>query len=158
MPAAEAAKTKILIARASESDLADWLPLRQSLWGKESEPQRLLETVGELLKRADRYCVFIARGGAGNAIGFAEVSLRFDYVNGCVTSPVAFLEGVFVTPQARRSGCARLLVEAVTVWAQERGATELASDVDLANTISQDMHQSLGFKETERVVYYKKQV
>jgi aminoglycoside 6'-N-acetyltransferase I len=35
------------------------------------------------------------------------------------------------------------------------GCTELASDTQLDNAVSQAVHVRLGFVETERVVYYK---
>ncbi|MBP1853378.1 aminoglycoside 6'-N-acetyltransferase [Rhizobium halophytocola] len=151
-----ATQRKLSISQANETDLNDWLPLRQALWGEETEPKRLKETMRELVRRGDRYCIFLARGPAGKALGFAEASLRLDYVNGCETSPVAFLEGIFVVPDARRGGCARQLVEAVTAWAMARGVSELAADVTIDNLVSQQMHEALGFQETERVVYFKK--
>ncbi len=44
----------------------------------------------------------------GVAIGFAEAALRRAGVNGCDTLNVAFLEGIWVQPQHRRRGIARL--------------------------------------------------
>ena len=82
--------------------------------------------------------------------------MRFDYVNGCKTSPVAFLEGIIVLPCARRTGVARLLVSAVSDWARSRGMSELGSDASLDNTTSHAMHAALGFDETQRVVYFRK--
>lgn len=29
-------------------------------------------------------------------VGFANVSIRYDYVEGCETSPVGYLEGIYV--------------------------------------------------------------
>jgi aminoglycoside 6'-N-acetyltransferase I len=88
--------------------------------------------------------------------GFAEAAIRTDYVNGAQSSPVGFLEGLYVVPHGRRNGVARLLVAAVTRWAAECGCSELASDAALANTASQALHRALGFEETERVVYFRK--
>nr|WP_272886688.1 aminoglycoside 6'-N-acetyltransferase [Phenylobacterium aquaticum] len=107
-----------------------------------------------LITRAD-YGVFLAVGASG-PVGFAEVALRTDYVNGCDTSPVAFLEAVYVAPDQRRGGCARALITAVEDWGRARGCTELASDADLANIDSHRMHAAVGFEETERVVYFRK--
>jgi aminoglycoside 6'-N-acetyltransferase I len=79
-------------------------------------------------------------------------------VNGCITSPVAFLEGIYVRPEHRNRGVARLLVQAVENWATELGCSEFASDTELHNFSSQRMHVALGFDETERVVYYRKRL
>nr|WP_304217433.1 aminoglycoside 6'-N-acetyltransferase [Phenylobacterium aquaticum] len=107
-----------------------------------------------LIARSD-YGVFVAVAATG-LVGFAEVALRRDYVNGCDTSPVAFLEGIYVAPDHRRDGAARALITAVEAWGRAQGCSELASDADLANLDSQRMHAAVGFEETERVVYFRK--
>lgn len=87
-------------------------------------------------------------------LGFVEASIRTDHVNGTESSPVAFLEGLYVEPSARRRGIARALVREVATWAKEKGCTELASDTQIDNVKSQSVHVRLGFRETERVVYF----
>jgi len=77
-----------------------------------------------------------------------------DYVNGTGSSPVAFLEGLYVTPNFRRKGVARALVNCVVEWASAWGCLELASDSLLNNTAAHAAHRALGFEETERVVYF----
>jgi aminoglycoside 6'-N-acetyltransferase I len=106
----------------------------------------------------NRFAAFIAHEGPDGPAGFAEASIRHDYVNGTHTSPVGFLEGIYVMPGQRRKGIAAALVESVSAWAQSRGCTELASDSELGNEASQLMHQALGFRETERVVYFCRQL
>ncbi len=44
----------------------------------------------------------------------------------------------------------------VAQWGRELGCRELASDAAIDNLDSQQMHQRLGFAETERVVFFKK--
>lgn len=104
----------------------------------------------------ERFAQFIEYDRSGNALGFAEVALRSDYVNGTNSSPVAFLEGIYVVPQARRQGIARKLVAEAERWAISMGCGEFASDALLENTRSHAMHVALGFKESERVVFFKK--
>jgi aminoglycoside 6'-N-acetyltransferase I len=77
-------------------------------------------------------------------------------VNGAETSPVAFLEGIYVAPHARRSGVARKLIAHAEQWALDAGCSEFASDAAIDNTSSHAMHAALGFVETERVVFFKK--
>ncbi|MEC5398721.1 aminoglycoside 6'-N-acetyltransferase [Uliginosibacterium sp. H1] len=88
------------------------------------------------------------------ALGLVEAALRHDYVNGTDSSPVVFLEGLYVTPEARRQGVAVELVAAVEEWARKRGCHELASDAALDNLTSHATHHALGFAETERVVVF----
>lgn len=96
-----------------------------------------------------------ARAISGGLCGFAEVATR-PYVDGCRTSPVAFLEGWYVDPDRRGSGVGRALVDAVEAWARARGLEELGSDALLSNEPSHRAHQRLGFIEVERAVRYRK--
>ncbi len=144
------------VRRATVDDLDAWGRLRLQLWPDIPADALSAEQVA-MLEAADRCAVFLWEEG-GVVSGLAEASLRHDYVNGCETSPVVFLEGIFVAPEHRRRGVAGRLVAAVEGWAREIGVRELASDADLANTISHAMHRDLGFEETERVVYFRKEL
>jgi aminoglycoside 6'-N-acetyltransferase I len=99
---------------------------------------------------------FVAEAPDGTVTGFAEAALRNDYVNGCETSPVAFVEGIYVAPEHRKADVARALCEAIAAWGREQGCTELASDALEDNVQSHDFHRAIGFEETERVVYFRK--
>jgi aminoglycoside 6'-N-acetyltransferase I len=112
--------------------------------------------MASFLNNPERHAQFVIYAEDGQPAGFAEASVRTDYVNGTATSPVAFLEGLYVLPTARRRGAGRRLVEAVATWAVEVGCTELASDALLDHELSQTVHKALGFVETERVVFFNK--
>jgi aminoglycoside 6'-N-acetyltransferase I len=130
----------------------DWLAMRIALWPEASSAEHLLGMADAL---ARRHYVRLARDVDGVAVGLVEASKRVDYVNGTSTSPVAFLEGIYVVPESRRRGVARMLVKAVIDWAKAEGCRELASDSLLENTEAHAAHRALGFEETERVVYFR---
>jgi aminoglycoside 6'-N-acetyltransferase I len=130
-----------------------WLALRSALWPKVSEAEHLSGMADAI---ARRHYVRLAVTSAGSALGLVEASKRVDYVNGTSSSPVAFLEGLYVVPDARRQGVARTLVESVVKWALEEGCTELASDALIDNGTAHAVHRALGFGETERVVYFQR--
>lgn len=130
----------------------DWLAMRIALWPEGSNAEHLLGMADAL---ARRHFVRLARDASGAAVGFVEASKRVDYVNGTGTSPVIFLEGIYVAPESRRQGVARALVEAVVDWGREQGCRELASDSLLENADAHTAHRALGFEETERVVYFR---
>jgi aminoglycoside 6'-N-acetyltransferase I len=141
------------IERITQAKLEDWVPLRQALWPwSQTEHRAEAQT---LLENPDASS-FLARDDTGQAIGFAEATLRRDYVNGCTTSPVGFLEGIYVQDAHRGRGVARALAQAVEAWSRTKGCSELASDAWLDNAVSHRMHAALGFAETERVVYFHK--
>lgn len=136
-------------------DQPGWLEGRMALWpGEEASAHR--HDMASYLAAPERYCQFVAYDDGGAAMGFAEASVRSDYVNGTESSPVAFLEGIYVAPAYRRRGVAGHLVAMVERWARDRGFSELASDALLDNDESHAMHGALGFEETERVVYFRK--
>jgi aminoglycoside 6'-N-acetyltransferase I len=128
--------------------------MRHALWPEMREAENFQET--KALAEGPKAFVRLALDGQGRAAGFVEATLRTDYVNGCETSPVAFLEGIYVEPWARRQGVARGLVEVVQQWARQMNCSEMASDALLENTDSHGMHLAVGFEETERVVYFRK--
>ena len=145
----------ISIAVATAQDAADWVAMRQALWPK-GNPGTHSADIAQLLAAPGDTINFIARADDGRPVGFSEAGLRHDYVNGTESSPVAFLEGIYVDPAFRRTGVARQLVEAVENWARQQGCSELASDTGIANIPSQKLHDALGFTETQRVVYFRK--
>jgi aminoglycoside 6'-N-acetyltransferase I len=142
------------VTQAAQHDADDWFSLRRALWPHASDDKHRAD-IAKMLGNDKRAACFLARTGDGLA-GFAEVTLRGDYVNGCSTSPVGFLEGLFVVPAVRRRGAARALVAAAEDWAARHGCREFASDVSVENLESQKVHAALGFSETERVVYFHK--
>jgi aminoglycoside 6'-N-acetyltransferase I len=138
------------------STLPAWRRMRRTLWPEMNEEENARET--EAMMTSSRSFIRIALNPQNNPIAFVEATLRTDNVNGCATSPVAFLEGLYVEPQVRRQGVARALVGAVEEWGREMGCREFASDALLENVSSHSMHRGLGFEETERVVYFRKEL
>ncbi|CAG9168968.1 aminoglycoside 6'-N-acetyltransferase [Cupriavidus respiraculi] len=132
-----------------------WAALRAALWPDASAEDHERELTG-ILAGDHRFAAFVALDATQRMMGFVEIALRYDYVNGCETSPVAFLEGLYVVPEQRRQGIARMLCDAAMNWARAAGCTEMASDADLNNTRSHDFHASVGFEERERVVFFRK--
>jgi aminoglycoside 6'-N-acetyltransferase I len=130
--------------------------LRAALWPHCPREEHLADMA--MQAASDRWAQFVAYAGDGDAVGLAEACVRVDHVNGTESSPVAFLEGLYVVPQARRKGIAASLVAAVEGWARERGQRELASDAQLENEAGHAMHLALGFEETRRVVYFRKRL
>ena len=110
----------------------------------------------DLLKEKDA-AVFLFRM-EGNAAGFAQCQLRHDYVEGTETSPVGYLEGIYVKEPFRKQGIARRLLNACKCWAREQGCTEFASDCELTNAESQEFHRAVGFEEANRIIAYVRKI
>ncbi len=92
------------------------------------------------------------------AIGFAQCQLRTDYVEGTETSPVGYLEGIFIVEAYRKKGYAKELLGACERWAKEQNCSEFASDCELDNTASLRFHLAMGFEEANRIICFRKEI
>jgi aminoglycoside 6'-N-acetyltransferase I len=146
-------KAGIRIERCSSLDQPGWLEMRLALWPDASADEHR-GYMAISLAQPERYLQLMIYDEVHKPLGFIEGSIRTDYVNGTESSPVGFVEGVYVTPTSRRKGIARQLYAAIGDWAKARGCRELASDALVDNEVSQRAHRALGFRETERVVYF----
>jgi aminoglycoside 6'-N-acetyltransferase I len=146
---------KIRIERCSSLDQPGWLDLRLALWpDATADEHRGYMAIS--LAQPERFLQLMMYDETRQPLAFIEGSIRIDYVNGTESSPVGFVEGVYVAPAWRRKGVARQLYAAIGDWAKARGCRELASDALAENDVSQRAHRALGFRETERVVYFTK--
>ena len=75
-------------------------------------------------------------------IGFAQCQLRYDYVEGTVTTPVGYLEGIFIKEGYRNKGYAKELLSECEAWAKYNGCQEFASDCEIDNIHSFHFHKS----------------
>ena len=144
----------VVIRACTSADDAAWLALRREMYAHHDAAELHAEMVA-MCREPARYAQFVGADADGQALGFAEVSLRHDYVVGTSTSPVAFLETIYVVSAARRHGLARALVAQARAWGRARGCAEFASDALLDNAASHAMHRALGFEETERIVCFR---
>jgi len=154
-PTRNPARNIVQLVPPADAEDPRWLALRLQLWPEGTEADHR-DGMADSLTRG--HFVMLALSPDAAAVGFVEASKRHDYVNGTNSSPVAFLEGLYVEPNFRRKGVARSLVDAVESWARAEGLCELASDSPLLNTDGHAAHRALGFDETERVVYFRREV
>ena len=141
--------------QAGISDVQTVAELACELWPGHTADE-MAEEYRSLLAREDA-AVFLYRK-RGKAVGFAQCQLRRDYVEGTQTSPVGYLEGIYIRADARRHGIARKLLSSCESWAKAQGCTEFASDCELNNTDSQRFHRAAGFGEANRIVAYVKKL
>ena len=94
----------------------------------------------------------------GVTAGFAQCQLRRDYVEGTDSSPVGYLEGIYVREAFRGRGLARALLQACEGWARGRGCAQFASDCELGNAGSIAFHLGAGFAEANRIGCFTKRL
>ena len=142
-----------MIQRATEHETEVLAGLALLLWDNHDVTE-LREEFAELLKSEEAACFLACESGV--PVGFAQCQLRHDYVEGTQTSPVGYLEGIFVWPEFRHRGLAKQLLGACESWAKEKGCMEFASDCELGNDASLNFHLSMGFTEVNRIVCFTK--
>ncbi|GAB4029969.1 aminoglycoside 6'-N-acetyltransferase [Spirosoma gilvum] len=139
---------------ATLNDLDEWLQLALSLW-PDSDANEMREVLRDIY-HSSKETGFLVRDPQGIAIGFMNLSLRFDYVPGATQNPVAFVEGIYVRPAYQQHGIGQALIEKAEQWARDHGCIELASDVLLTNSVGEAFHKKAGFEEVERVIQFIK--
>jgi aminoglycoside 6'-N-acetyltransferase I len=146
----------VRVRPVAPEDATAWLKMRAALWPHAHTDWHAREIAqffaGELKMPL---AVPVAVEPHGGVTGFVELSIR-NYAEDCHTDRVAYLEGWYVVPDARRHGVGRALVAASEQWARAQGCTEFGSDAVLDNEISAQAHAALGFTETVQIRCFRK--
>lgn len=145
----------IEIRKAAAADVSAVTALALRLWPKH-EFSELKEEFSDTFSDPDA-AIFLA-SMEEQPIGFTQCQLRRDYVEGTDSSPVGYLEGIFVAEGFRKGGVARKLLTACEAWAKGKGCTEFASDCELGNTQSLLFHLNVGFREANRIICFTKKL
>ena len=134
------------------NDFADWLTMRVALYG-ELEPGAHEAEMLDIHARDDWHLWFLL-DEQGQRIGMVELSLR-NVVDGCLSSPVAYVEGLYIVPEQRNKGLGKQVMHLLFDWAAAQDYSEMALNTPLPNSGSQRFYAALGFSENERVVEYR---
>lgn len=144
-----------MIKKATVSEAALVAKLAIQMW-EDNTLESLTEELAEIIANPES-AVFLLFDKE-QAVGFAQCQLRHDYVEGTDSSPVGYLEGIFVEVGYRNRGCAKELLKQCENWAKIMGCTEFASDCELTNTGSLTFHLKMGFEEANRVICFTKKL
>ena len=144
-----------MIRKAEKIDAKAVAALATRLW-QEHTVEEMETEFSELLKD-DASAVFLSEQD-GKPVGFAQCGLRHDYVEGTESSPVGYLEGIWVAEPYRNRRIASALLTACEDWARKKGCTEFASDCELTNSDSLRFHLATGFTEVNRIICFVKEL
>jgi aminoglycoside 6'-N-acetyltransferase I len=150
-------EAKIRLAQSADREAVALLC--HALWPDSSAEEHARELNAKLSGKPPStlpLVVFVAEEPDGSLSGFLEVGLR-SHAEGCDPSyPVGYVEGWYVDEHCRRHGVGKALLTAAEGWARQQGCLEMASDIWLHNELSQRVHESLGFREVERAIHFRK--
>lgn len=145
----------VTVRAARRDDKESWLRMRTLLWSE--SPDDHPREIASYFENSPPWICLVATSPDDAVLGFAEVAMRA-YGEGCSTSPVGYVEGIFVDEPRRGEGIGRALVDGAEAWARSRGCSEMASDRALDNDTSGAFHEAVGFEETATIVCYRKQL
>jgi len=118
--------------------------------------EELLEENEEILADIDQ--IFYLAFDDDKPVGVAHGALRHEYVYGANDKLKGYLEAIYVLPEYRKNKIAAGLVRILERWASRLGCLEMASDCLLDNTDSYNFHLRIGYEETERNIFFLKEL
>lgn len=142
-----------MVREAEEKDLDAIARMAVVMWNSHSV-EDLMNEFADVIKGEESQ-VFL-KYIQNIPVGFAQCGMRHDYVEGTDSSPVGYLEGIFVKKEYRKKGYAKELLSACEQWAKKQGCVEFASDCELSNVDSFAFHMSMGFEEANRIICFTK--
>jgi aminoglycoside 6'-N-acetyltransferase I len=154
--AGQGAGGSVIVRAVRAADADEWCRMREALWpdGAGSHVSEIQQFFAD--PSGGREAVLVAEQ-AGAIVGFVELSRRA-YAEGCETSPVAYLEGWFVSPDRRSSGVGRALLRAAEEWGRAQGCAEFASDTEADNASSAAAHRACGFEDASLIRCFRKRL
>ncbi len=144
-----------MIKIATKDDAVEVAKLAIQMW-EDNSVEGLTEEFIELIEKDDAQ-IFI-KFVQDKAVGFAQCQIRYDYVEGTETSPVGYLEGIFVADEYRGKRFSKELLSECQRWAKGKGCSEFASDCELDNVTSLKFHMAMGFEEANRIICFTKKL
>lgn len=144
-----------MIRKASKNDIRNIAKLAVLLWNDNSVDD-LVHEFSEILSKDDAQIFLKYENDI--PVGFAQCQLRHDYVEGTETTPVGYLEGIFIMENYRNRGYAEALLNECERWAKEKGCKEFASDCEIHNDNSFQFHKAMNFTEVNRIICFTKKL
>lgn len=138
-----------VIVEYNETYYKEYHRLITSLWSDISE-EDIKEIIQHHVLGKEKIFLYVL----DEVVGFINVSIRNDYVEGCSSLGVGYIEGIYVCERVRRNQVAIQLVEHAVDYFKSIGLQEIGSDTEIDNEISQFFHKAIGFKEVGRNVHY----
>lgn len=142
-----------MVREAGKQDLDVLANLAVQMWDENSVSELIAE-FSEMISKGKSQ--FFLKYENDIPIGFAQCQLRYDYVEGTKTSPVGYLEGIYIKDGYRRKGYAKELLTECESWARSNGCQEFASDCEIDNTASLHFHKAMNFTEANRIICFTK--
>lgn len=144
-----------MVKSAEVNDLGVLAGLAALLWQNHSA-EDLFHEFSKIMSKGESQ--FFLKYEKDMPVGFAQCQLRHDYVEGTETTPVGYLEGIFVKEGYRNKGYAKELLAECEAWAKRNGCHEFASDCEIDNIGSFRFHKAMNFAEVNCIICFTKRL
>ena len=148
----------VRVEALDDSTLPVWVAMRHDFWEDDEEKVRAAYVRYKARNREGAAITFFAAEEDGRYVGFLDAELRLDHVDGARSSPVWYVEGVYVVPDKRGSGVGACPMARLEAHVQELGYSEMASDCEVGNDQSESFHKAVGFQEVTRSIHLIKRL
>jgi aminoglycoside 6'-N-acetyltransferase I len=133
----------------------EWKEMREDIYPLLDEEYHQ-EEMEQIFVSDEWFCYFLTDED-NRTLGLVELSSR-NIVDGCLSSPVAYIEGLYLKEEYRGRGLGKEAIRVILDWCREKGFSELATDAELGNVKAQHFYEAVGFQETDRVVEFRMEV
>ncbi|NOZ53445.1 MAG: GNAT family N-acetyltransferase [Gammaproteobacteria bacterium] len=138
-----------------ENQFPKWKEMRKEVYSSLDDEFHEKE-MKQIFESSDWFCYFLMDEDS-KILGLSELSSR-NIVDGCLSSPVAYLEGLYLKEEYRGMGLGREAIETIKTWCKEQGFTELGMDAELTNLKAQKFFKAVGLQETYRIVQFRAKI
>ncbi|HTJ60081.1 MAG TPA: GNAT family N-acetyltransferase [Candidatus Saccharimonadales bacterium] len=138
--------------RAELDDLDALAPLFDAyrrFYGQPSDLTGARVFLGDRFKRGESVIFLAVVDGA--IVGFTQLYPSFSSVS---MKRLWVLNDLFVTPDARKSGAGRALLERAERWAAETGAKGLTLSTQITNLDAQRLYEACGWTKDDEFLHY----
>ena len=138
--------------RAELDDLAALVPLFDAyrrFYGQPSDLSSARTFLADRFKRGESVIFLAVVDGA--IVGFTQLYPSFSSVS---MKRLWVLNDLFVTPDARKSGAGRALLERAERWAAETGAKGLTLSTQITNLGAQRLYEACGWTKDDEFLHY----
>jgi ribosomal protein S18 acetylase RimI-like enzyme len=143
--------------RASIDDIHKIAPLfdaYRQFYQQEANLEFAQEFISARLNN-DESIIFIAEDKAQNALGFCQIYPSFCSV---IAAPIYTLSDLFVSPDTRKSGLGKMLLEQAREHAQANAIPRMDLTTAKTNLTAQSLYESLGWVRDDIYYAYNKSV
>ena len=138
--------------RAELDDLDALVPLFDAyrrFYGQPSDLMSARTFLADRFKRGESVIFLAVVDGA--IVGFTQLYPSFSSVS---MKRLWVLNDLFVTPDARKSGAGRALLERAERWAAETGAKGLTLSTQITNLGAQRLYEACGWTKDDEFLHY----